>query len=148
MAGLTITINDAELQRKLRNLERGLIDPSPLMKVWGEIAHASITENFEVGGRPPWRPLSPATIQRKGHARPLIGRTGNLSRIIVQPGRDFVKIGVSPAARSYAAIHQFGGQAGRNRKVKIPARPYLVLQPEDETEMQQAAIVYVGRLAG
>ncbi|MDD2367345.1 MAG: phage virion morphogenesis protein [Desulfuromonadaceae bacterium] len=25
----------------------------------------------------------------------------------------------------YAAIHQFGGMAGRGRKVRIPARPYL-----------------------
>jgi HK97 gp10 family phage protein len=25
----------------------------------------------------------------------------------------------------YAAIHEFGGMAGRGRKVKIPARPYL-----------------------
>ena len=27
----------------------------------------------------------------------------------------------------YAAIHQFGGKAGRNQKVEIPARPYLQL---------------------
>ncbi|MDD3012288.1 MAG: phage virion morphogenesis protein [Candidatus Gastranaerophilales bacterium] len=26
-----------------------------------------------------------------------------------------------------AAIHQFGGDAGKNKKVKIPARPYLML---------------------
>lgn len=25
----------------------------------------------------------------------------------------------------YAAIHQLGGQAGRNKSVEIPARPYL-----------------------
>ena len=27
----------------------------------------------------------------------------------------------------YAAIHQFGGNAGRDKKVQIPARPYLGL---------------------
>jgi phage gpG-like protein len=31
----------------------------------------------------------------------------------------------------YAAIHQFGGQAGRDLKTTIPARPYLVVQDED-----------------
>ena len=25
----------------------------------------------------------------------------------------------------YAAIHQFGGMAGRGRKVRIPARPFM-----------------------
>jgi phage gpG-like protein len=25
----------------------------------------------------------------------------------------------------YAAIHEYGGSAGRNRSVQIPARPYL-----------------------
>ena len=33
--------------------------------------------------------------------------------------------------KEYAAIHQFGGMAGRNRKVKIPARPFLMIQDKD-----------------
>jgi phage virion morphogenesis protein len=35
----------------------------------------------------------------------------------------------------YAAIHQFGGQAGRGKKVTIPARPFLVMQDEDVEDM-------------
>ena len=31
----------------------------------------------------------------------------------------------------YAAIHQLGGQAGKNQKVTIPARPYLQLSDDD-----------------
>ena len=31
----------------------------------------------------------------------------------------------------YAAIHQLGGQAGKNKKVTIPARPYLQLSDDD-----------------
>ncbi|MFZ5537436.1 MAG: phage virion morphogenesis protein [Pseudomonadota bacterium] len=27
--------------------------------------------------------------------------------------------------KRYAAIHQFGGQAGRKRRATLPARPYL-----------------------
>ena len=30
----------------------------------------------------------------------------------------------------YAAIHQLGGQAGKNKKVTIPARPYLKIEEE------------------
>lgn len=35
----------------------------------------------------------------------------------------------------YAAIHQLGGQAGRNKKVNILARPYLKLTDEDLKEI-------------
>ena len=35
----------------------------------------------------------------------------------------------------YAAIHQLGGQAGRNKSVEIPARPYLKLTDEDFEEI-------------
>ena len=43
---------------------------------------------------------------------------------------------VTGSNKVYAAIHQFGGEAGRSQSVKIPARPYLPvtvdrkLQPE------------------
>lgn len=35
----------------------------------------------------------------------------------------------------YAAIHQLGGQAGRNKKVNILARPYLKLTDNDYEEI-------------
>ena len=35
----------------------------------------------------------------------------------------------------YAAIHQLGGQAGKNKKVTIPARPYLKLTDDDFEEI-------------
>ena len=36
----------------------------------------------------------------------------------------------------YAAIHQLGGQAGRNKAVEIPARPYLFLTDSDYDEIK------------
>lgn len=38
-----------------------------------------------------------------------------------------------------AAIHQFGGQTGKNKAVTLPARPYNVVQEEDLEEIQAAA---------
>jgi len=41
----------------------------------------------------------------------------------------------------YAAIHQFGGHAGRGLKVAIPARPFLPVKADKKTltpEMQQS----------
>lgn len=36
---------------------------------------------------------------------------------------------------AYAAIHQLGGHAGRNKKVTIPARPYLKLTENNFEEI-------------
>lgn len=147
MSGVTVKIDDAEFRRRIDALRKGVADASPLMKIWGEIAHASILYNFEVGGRPTaWKKLSPVTIQLKKHDKILRGRTGNLARITVKPGQLNVLLGTSPASRDYAAIQNFGGQAGRGRKVNIPARPFMVLQPEDKVEMRETARRYLQRI--
>ena len=39
----------------------------------------------------------------------------------------------------YAAIHHFGGKAGRGRKVTIPARPTLGLSADDQTAVAEIA---------
>lgn len=35
----------------------------------------------------------------------------------------------------YARIHQMGGNAGRGKKVTIPARPFLGISKEDQNEI-------------
>lgn len=147
MAGLRTTIDDRQLLRRLDAVEQGLADATPLMRVWGEIAHASITRNFEVGGRPKrWRKLSPKTIKGKGHSRILI-QTGNLSRIVVQPHRTSLQVGTSPATKDYAAIHQFGGKAGRGKKVPIPQRQFLLLQKADLDDFKIETRHYLKRIS-
>ncbi len=46
----------------------------------------------------------------------------------------------------YAAIHQFGGKAGRGRKVAIPARPFLILTPQDKADILEDIQDYFQRL--
>ena len=48
-------------------------------------------------------------------------------------GAKTVKLGSNV---EYARIHQKGGMAGRGRKVKIPARPYLGVSKEDWKEIE------------
>lgn len=43
----------------------------------------------------------------------------------------------------YAAIHQLGGKAGRNKKVEILARPYLKLTDDDFEEILQQITLYL-----
>ncbi len=43
----------------------------------------------------------------------------------------------------YAAIHQFGGRAGRGHAAKIPARPFLVVQDDDLEEIKEIILDYL-----
>lgn len=43
----------------------------------------------------------------------------------------------------YAAIHQLGGQAGRNKKVIIPTRPYLKLNEYDYSNIYKSINKYI-----
>lgn len=140
MAGVKVKIDARRFKLRADQIESGLKDATPLMRTWSEIAHSSVTRNFEVGGRPAWKPLHPITIRRKGHDRILIGRTGNLSRVAVKVSPRSFEIGTTPPSKSYAATHQFG-------RGNIPQRRFLLLQDEDISDMKIEARTYLKRIA-
>ena len=138
-----VQVDDAELTRQLSLLSSRLNNMTPVYQVIGETIKTSVAKNFEVGGRygapgswkggsNRWKPLSASTIARKGHNRILFGEGHLMGSINYQADQDGVVIGTNLV---YAAIHNFGGQAGRGRKVKIPPRPYLVIQDVDMAEI-------------
>ena len=43
----------------------------------------------------------------------------------------------------YAGIHQLVGQAGKNKSVEIPARPYLFLTEDDNQEILSECAKYL-----
>ena len=49
-----------------------------------------------------------------------------------------------PFGKGYAAIHHFGGKAGRGRKVTIPERPIFELIDEDFEEIPETPKKYGG----
>ena len=102
----------------------------------------STEENFKEEGRPDkWVELSEERIEqrKKIHTWPglILQVTGQLaSSVNTQYDNDSAVIGSN---LPYAAIHQLGGKAGRNKKVEIPARPYLQLTEDDFEEILDAA---------
>lgn len=113
-------------------------DLSPMTKEISETLLDHTEENFAQQGRPRWLALSPRTIEertRKGYwPGAILQRRGELAAAVT-PSHDPISAMLS-VAKPYARIQQLGGQAGRGRKVTIPARPYLpitaanTLQPE------------------
>lgn len=140
--------------RRLDRLDSGLQDASPFLRQAGTEVIASSQRNIEAGGRPAWEPLSDATLmlRRKGGegARPLRD-VGLLMASIGNPAKDGVWVLEKGAvtvgtALKYAAPQQFGATTGGMIPGKrIPARPFLKLQPYEEERIFDMAVRFVNR---
>ncbi len=107
---------------------------SPIMKAIGDRIVEQTKKRFESGGpSPQGRRWAKSKTPNPKRIRTLTV-TGHL-RDSIRPqmiGNNGVAIGTN---RVYAAIHQFGGPAGRGLKADIPARPYLGLSKKDSDEI-------------
>ena len=131
---IEIKIDNQEVSKRLLELAHKGENLRPLMKNIAGIFAYSTEENFANEGRPDkWLDLSERTKkQRKksGHwPGQILQVSGQLaSSISIYYDDESAIIGSN---LDYAAIHQLGGQAGKNKSVSIPARPYLNLISDD-----------------
>ena len=145
-----IAVNYAGLKKQLAALDARIRNMRPVFEVIGETLKASVIRNFELGGRysepgnwrggtNKWQALSPRTIARitkagdMGHRKILVGEGHLMNSINWKANDEGVEVGTNLI---YAAIHNFGGMAGRGHKANIPARPFLVVQDEDMEEIK------------
>lgn len=135
------TIDDADMREKLAALIGKMQRSEGFYKNVGEHLLNSVKDNFENESAPDgtrWKTLSSATRDQRskkyGNAPVTILRASGdlMNSINMQASNDDARIGSSLV---YAAIHQLGGDAGRGKKVIIPARPYLGLSSGDEEEI-------------
>jgi len=136
VAGVSVTLKIDQLGLKKRTaafrraLKSGFGIP---LHAFGVHMLRSVKQNFLAEGRPEkWTPLSAATmagrIRRKRGMKILTVSAMLQNSIAFNVGRNKVSIGTNLI---YGRIQQKGGMAGRGRKVKIPARPYLLFQDSD-----------------
>lgn len=162
---ITVVIEDSEVRRLLADAERRAKDMAPAWHTAGEILMDRVERNFsgEVAGTGErWEPLAYSTLvgrvtehgklwTKRGKLTAHAGRVLSGHRILVQSGalkgsitfrayKDRVEIGSN---KVYAAIHQFGGMAGRGRKTKIPARTYVTVDEPDIRAIEKALSDYV-----
>lgn len=124
---IEIEINNAnEIIRLLDLLADKAKKRENLMRSIAGSMETAVLTNFEVGGRPKWLGVK----HRKG--TPLVDTENLMNSITSEYDNDSAVVGTN---EPYAAIHQFGGNAGRGRKVKIKARPFLILTPQDESDL-------------
>lgn len=138
---IEIKIDNKDVDRKLLELAQKSENLRPLMKNIAGIFASATEDNFKNEGRPDkWTELSEATKKQRTKKKKWPGQilqvSGQLaSSISTQYDDESAIIGSN---LDYAAIHQLGGDAGRGKKVKIPARPYLKLADDDFNEILDA----------
>lgn len=135
---IDIEINNAqEVTALLERLAQSMAHRAPLMRSIAGTMESAVLQNFDVGGRPKWLGLK----YRQG--TPLVDTENLIGSITSDYSNDMATVGTN---EPYAAIHQFGGKAGRGRKVEITARPFLALTPQDETDILEDMQGYFQRL--
>ena len=135
---IEIEINNArQIAAILDRLANATQDRTPLMRSIAGTMESAVLQNFEVGGRPKWLGLK----YRQG--TPLVDTENLMDSITSYYDNNIAEVGTN---EPYAAIHQFGGKAGRGRKVDIPARPFLVLTLQDEADILEDIQDYFKKL--
>lgn len=139
---ITISVDDAQVQATLRRLQERVGNLRPaLAAVANELQsvtdHAFQTETDPTTGRR-WQDLAESTKKSRAKVGKWPGQilqmsAGGLVASIQPHATDtYAEVGTN---KVYAAIHQFGGRAGRNHASTIPARPFLGLGAGDKAEI-------------
>lgn len=140
---IKIDINDKEVQTKLSAIARQLKQPRKLYGVLGETIKKLHQGRFKKEISPDgkkWKSLSPATVElkrKRGKSQRILRQDGYLSDKTAY-NYDDKRLEFGSDAK-YARLHQFGGQAGRGRKVNIPARPWLGVSDNDKRRLLDKA---------
>ena len=121
---IEIEVNNAQqIGAILDKLAHAAQNRAPLMRSIAGTMESAVLQNFDVGGRPKWLGLK----YRQG--TPLVDTENLMNSITSYYDNDSAEVGTN-------------GKAGRGRKVDIPARPFLVLTPQDEEDILEDVQAY------
>ena len=128
-------VDTASTQNSLSVLLERLERMEPMYRDMALIMKRSVRSNFAESRSPdgqPWRPLKKPSPEGR---KPLI-KSGNLLSSMRE--RVTNESAVIETNVVYAAVHQFGGAAGPQRKSLIPARPFMGVRDEDWAKLKAA----------
>ena len=136
---VVIEFKDKRIKKALDSAVKAQKNLRPFFRNARVIMLKDILEHFrkEEGPKGKWKPLKSSTAnkivtksgKRRGfkHILQVDGTRGGLLSTINANARFDNNSASIAAVKPYAAIHQFGGKAGRKNSVRIPARPYMWL---------------------
>lgn len=148
---IRIRVEDNGVQSAIAALSARIKNLKPAFAEIGEEIAGTVREGFSASQSPwgaRWKSIGQSAIMgRLAHRKDSFGKRGK----ITAKGRGYLTGGVQPLLDTgrlrnsityrasgsgveigttvpYAAIHQFGGMAGRRRRANIPARPFMPIR--------------------
>ena len=128
--GNAVVVDTATLDGALARLAAVLSRPDDIMDLIGSYLVAATHRRFERERAPdgtPWLKSARAIAEGNRTLTDTGRLRGSIAHTLTDGGRE-VTVGSNVL---YAALHQFGGRAGRGRRATIPARPYLGTDERD-----------------
>ena len=142
--GSSVVVDIAAHDGALARLAEVLSDPGDIMDRIGRYLVASTHRRFERERAPdgtPWLKSARAIAEGNRTLTDTGRLRGSIAHVFTDGGRG-VEVGTNVV---YAAIHQWGGRAGRGRRAKIPARPYLGVDEHDRDTILRIAAQAIER---
>lgn len=149
---IKITLNDTQAVKSLQQIANQLENPRRMYGILGETLKKIHSDRFKAETDPEgkkWKPLSSRTLElkrKRGKSTKILRQDGYLAdKTAYNVRNDGVEFG---SAEIYARLHQFGGKAGRGKKVTIPARPWLGAGEKDEQLLLRKAERHLSQIIG
>ncbi|MDQ4119884.1 MAG: phage virion morphogenesis protein [Acidobacteriota bacterium] len=132
MAEFIRGINEV-ISRVRRFQQRAATLDKPVSK-GGDVMLKSIKTNFDVGGRPAFQALAASTLRSKKGSSILVEDGTLRDSFEKSPQGNKIEVGTNDikARRHHHGYSKPGGGRGHST---TPARPYVLFQPEDITEI-------------
>ncbi|AGI33469.1 TPA: phage virion morphogenesis protein [Mannheimia haemolytica] len=149
---IKITLNNTQAVKSLQQIANQLEQPRRLYGILGETLKKIHTARFKAEQDPDgnnWKPLASSTLalkRKRGKSTKILRQDGYLAdKTAYNVTSDNVEFG---SQEVYARLHQFGGKAGRGKKVTVPARPWLGVGDKDEQLLLRKAEWHLGQIIG
>lgn len=132
MSGIKLEykINDKEIKRALKNMQN--FNSFEMFDEIGSYLDSSVDQRFQNGVDPSGAPWQESNRAKNEGGKTLIDHSILVNSITHIASGKGVEQGTNLV---YAAIHQFGGNAGRNKATELVARPFLGINADDENEI-------------
>ena len=140
---ISIKFDDRELKKALSNIRSLTKGDKTLMELIAIIANKNVFDHFDrhkSGSKTRWSDLASSTqkqrVKKKKSPNDMLRFTRHLQNSIKpesKPLQAILKTNVE-----YAAIHNFGGQAGLGKKVTIPQREFMWLDEKTKQNILKA----------
>lgn len=163
---ITVTLDDRALKVAIDGLQGRIANMRPALAAAAQVLREAAMQAFDESRSPDgkaWPRLKPASIVSRARRHSPKGYVKNRARTLARfaNGKPLLDTGqlrnsiqiqrvtdteaVVGTKLPHAAIHQFGGKAGRGRSVSIPARPYLGWNRDAMREMADVLIRHMER---